>query len=61
MISSDMPELIALADRIVVMNGYRIVGGMANDRDYSAMSQAIMARIHRQDVAAPGRSLTAYG
>ena len=45
-ISSDMPELITLADRIMVMNRYRIAGEMKNDRDYDAMSRAIMALIH---------------
>ena len=45
-ISSDMPELITLADRIVVMHAYRIVGEIANDHDYEHMSQAIMRHIH---------------
>ena len=45
-ISSDMPELITLADRVVVMAEYRIVGEIANDRDYGRMSHAIMERIH---------------
>ena len=45
-ISSDMPELITLADRIVVMHAYRLAGEIANTRDYEAMSQAIMQKIH---------------
>ena len=45
-ISSDMPELIALADRIAVMHASRMVGDFDNSRDYAAMSQAIMDRIH---------------
>ncbi|MDA8252123.1 MAG: sugar ABC transporter ATP-binding protein [Rhodospirillales bacterium] len=45
-ISSDMPELIALADRIVVMHAYRVAGELANSRDYAAMSRAIMGLIH---------------
>ena len=47
LISSDMPEMIALADRIVVMDGYRITGELANSRVYDPMSEAIMACIHR--------------
>jgi ribose transport system ATP-binding protein len=46
LISSDMPEMIALADRIVVMDGYRIKGEIANSRVYGPMSEAIMACIH---------------
>ncbi len=55
-ISSDMPELVALADRILVMQGFRIAGALANSRDYGPMSQAIMALIHDQappDAASP--------
>ena len=47
LISSDMPEMVALADRILVMGGFRIVGEVANDGDYGTVSQAIMAAIHR--------------
>jgi ribose transport system ATP-binding protein len=45
-ISSDMPELIALADRVVVMHGYRVAGELDNTRDYPTMSAAIMDLIH---------------
>jgi ribose transport system ATP-binding protein len=45
-ISSDMPELIGLADRILVMHGFRVVGSLANSRDYPSMSEAIMGQIH---------------
>jgi ribose transport system ATP-binding protein len=45
-ISSDMPELITLADRIIVMNRYRIAGEIKNDRTYDRMSRAIMSFIH---------------
>ena len=51
-ISSDMPELIALADRVVVMHGYRIVGELDNSYDYPEMSSAIMHRIHGDAAAA---------
>ncbi len=48
-ISSDMPELITLADRIVVMHAYRIAGELANTRDYGDMSRAIMDCIHARE------------
>jgi ribose transport system ATP-binding protein len=51
-ISSDMPEIVALADRIVVMNGFRIIGEMPNSRDYGPMSRAIMSLIHGLDAVA---------
>jgi ribose transport system ATP-binding protein len=50
-ITSDMPEMITLADRIVVMNDYRIEGEIVNTRDYPQMSEAIMHLIHRVDAA----------
>ncbi|MGF1626773.1 MAG: sugar ABC transporter ATP-binding protein [Alphaproteobacteria bacterium] len=52
LISSDMPEMIALADRIMVMNAFSVVGEIANTRDYDAISQRIMACIHDTDEAA---------
>ena len=45
LISSDMPEMVRLADRILVFRSNRIVGDLANDRDYDAMSRRIMERI----------------
>ena len=38
-----MPEIVALADRIVVMNGFRIIGEMPSSRDSGPMSRAIMS------------------
>lgn len=46
LISSDMPEMIRLADRILVMKGHRIVGAVENSRDYEEMSEEIMRFIH---------------
>jgi ribose transport system ATP-binding protein len=48
LISSDMPEMIRLADRILVMKGHRIVGEVANSHEYAAVSEAIMAAIHER-------------
>ncbi|HEX4713693.1 MAG TPA: sugar ABC transporter ATP-binding protein [Ktedonobacteraceae bacterium] len=52
LISSDMPEMIHLADRILVMNDMQLVGEMHNSRNYEEMSQAIIQTIH----AHPGRT-----
>jgi ribose transport system ATP-binding protein len=52
LISSDMPEMITLADRILVMHGFRIVGEVANDHRYETTSKAIMSRIHQVEETA---------
>jgi ribose transport system ATP-binding protein len=52
LITSDMPEMITLADRIAVMDGYRMTGTLVNDRDYGRMSEGIMHLIHGQEAAA---------
>jgi ribose transport system ATP-binding protein len=51
LITSDMPEMISLADRMIVMDGYRVKGEIANTRSYDAMSEAIMHFIHLADAA----------
>ncbi|HXW20527.1 MAG TPA: hypothetical protein VEK35_08500 [Roseiarcus sp.] len=38
--------MITLADRIVVMHGFRLVGEVANDHHYETTSRAIMGCIH---------------
>ncbi len=48
LITSDMPEMITLADRIAVMSDYRITGTLENTRDYAEMSEKIMHLIHAQ-------------
>jgi len=45
LISSDMPEIVRLADRILVFSSNRIVADLPNDRNYDAMSREIMGRI----------------
>ena len=47
LITSDMPEMITLADRIVVMSGFAVTGELPNSREYGQMSAAIMDLIHR--------------
>jgi ribose transport system ATP-binding protein len=51
LVSSDMPELITLSDRILVMNDYRLVGELPNSRDYNQVSQSIMNFIHKTEPA----------
>ena len=51
LITSDMPEMVDVADRILVMDGYRIKGEVENDRNYDAVSKAIMGFIHGQVAA----------
>ena len=45
-ISSDMPEIIALADRILVMHDKAILADLANDRIYDTMCDKIIRSIH---------------
>ena len=51
LITSDMPEMITLADRIVVTDDYCIKGEIANNRDLSAVGERIMTLIHHRDAA----------
>jgi ribose transport system ATP-binding protein len=46
LISSDMPEMITLADRILVMRDFALVGEIQNERRYETMSRRIMSLIH---------------
>jgi ribose transport system ATP-binding protein len=52
LISSDMPEMVALAHRILVMSHFHLVGEVGNDAgDYAQASEAIMSAIHREEAA----------
>ncbi|MEE6259774.1 sugar ABC transporter ATP-binding protein [Plantactinospora sonchi] len=46
LISSDLPEIVTLADRIAVLNDFTLRGELTNDHDYGRMSQAIIRLIH---------------
>jgi ribose transport system ATP-binding protein len=46
LISSDMPEMITLADRILIMRDFVLVGEIENERRYETMSRRIMGFIH---------------
>jgi ribose transport system ATP-binding protein len=45
LISSDLREIVQLADRVVVMGNFRILGEIQNTGDYTSVSKAIMERI----------------
>jgi ribose transport system ATP-binding protein len=45
LISSDMPEMVRLADRILVMKSGRVVAEIENSRLYDEMSEAIMKNL----------------
>ena len=46
LISSDMPEMISLADRILVMKDFKLNGAVNNDHNYENVSSEIMSYIH---------------
>jgi ribose transport system ATP-binding protein len=51
LITSDMPEMIDVADRILVMDDYQIKGEVENDRNYDRVSKQIMDFIHGREAA----------
>ena len=51
LITADLPEIVNVADRIQVMDGYRMKGEVENDRNYDAVSNSIMGYIHSQVAA----------
>lgn len=60
LISSDLAEMITLADRVIVMADHRIRGETENDRDYERMSGRIIRMIHdRADPALSAKENTA--
>lgn len=54
LISSDMAEMITLADRILVLHDFRVVGEVANDHCYDQASAAVMNLIHAVEPLAAG-------
>ena len=51
LITSDLTEMVDVADRVAVMDDYRIEGVVENDRNYERVSTAIMALIHGRKAA----------
>jgi ribose transport system ATP-binding protein len=58
LISSDLPEMIALADRILIMHDFAIIHEHRNDRKYETASRAIMSAIHAAGSAEHAASLS---
>jgi ribose transport system ATP-binding protein len=46
LITSDMLEIITLADRVIVMDDFGIKGELPNNRNYKEMRADIMNLIH---------------
>ena len=46
LISSDLPEMVTLADRVLVMRDHQLVGEVDNGHDYDRTSQAIGRLLH---------------
>jgi ribose transport system ATP-binding protein len=44
-ISSDLREIVQIADRIAVMGNFRMLGEIQNNGDYTSASKAIMEKI----------------
>jgi ribose transport system ATP-binding protein len=51
LISSDLPEMVALADRILLMKDFRLLTAVANDKDYSRVSADVMSRLQARQSA----------
>ncbi|MDO6731851.1 sugar ABC transporter ATP-binding protein [Marinovum sp. 2_MG-2023] len=49
LITSDLPEMISLADRILVMDEFVIKGDIRNTGDYKEISQSVMEHIHHTE------------
>jgi ribose transport system ATP-binding protein len=56
-----MPEMITLADRILVMSDFALTGTIENSRRYEPMSREIMGFIHAGAEAGHGVAATAHG
>ncbi len=53
LISSDLPEMVTLADRIGVMREHRLVGEVDNDHHYATMSGKVIRLVHGEGAEAP--------
>ncbi len=51
LITSDLPELVTLADRVVVLRDFAVRGELPCDHDYDRMSQAVIRLIHDEGAA----------
>ena len=61
LISSDLPEMVSLADRILVLRAYGIVAELENTKRYETMSVGVMSAIHGAEEAAALAAAAAGG
>jgi ribose transport system ATP-binding protein len=54
LITSDMAEMVTLADRILVLHDFKIVGEVVNEHRYEGTSAAVMNLIHAVEPAGTG-------
>jgi ribose transport system ATP-binding protein len=54
LITSDMAEMVTLADRILVLHDFKIVGEVVNEHRYEGTSAAVMNLIHAVEPAGAG-------
>jgi ribose transport system ATP-binding protein len=47
LITSDLVEMVTLADRIVVMRDFHVCGEVVNGHDYESASHEVMGLIHQ--------------
>jgi ribose transport system ATP-binding protein len=52
LITSDLVEMVTLADRILVMRDFHVCGEVENDRDYGPTSRRVMGLIHADEPVA---------
>jgi ribose transport system ATP-binding protein len=51
LITSDLPEMVTLADRILVMHEHRVAGEVENTHHYTEMSQRVIRLVHDESAA----------
>ena len=62
LITSDMPEMISLADRIITMKDFKVVGETINNHNYEEMSSSIMGIfMNKRQLGKTDINLTAIG
>ncbi|HEY5224103.1 MAG TPA: sugar ABC transporter ATP-binding protein [Microbacteriaceae bacterium] len=61
LISSDLAEMITLADRITVMDRFAMTGELDNAHDYDTMSQSVIHLIHAELTESVAETMTTGG
>ena len=63
LMSSDLPEVVTLADRIAVMRDHQLVGEVDNDHHYATMSGQVIRLVHGEthETLEPGTGVPRSG